>query len=394
MNTFNRNVQNITPSASIAVSVKAKKLKAVDPGIVDMGGGEPDFDTPQKICNELFKQIQAGYTHYTSGPGLPELREKIAEKLANQNGCHYSPEGIIVTPGGKFAIYLAVRALIEPGDEVICLNPCWVSYPSIVEASNGIPVFVNLDYRQDYCIDIPAIEEKITDRTKLIIINYPNNPTGRILTKAQADKFHEMLLRHPDLYVISDEIYERIVYDGNVNISPGSYEDIADRVITVNGFSKCVAMTGWRIGYLAAENELAKVCGKLFSHTMTCVSGFIQKAAVKAFACDEEIEQMRKIYEERRNIFMARLNKIPHVFCSIPEGAFYAWVKFDLGNMDSNEVCEFILDKAKTAGVPGIAFGENNGSWIRFSFATSTDQILRAADNIEHAIQTYDATLR
>ena len=391
MNTFNRNIQNISPSASMVVMAKAKKLKAIDPEIVDMGGGEPDFDTPKKICDELFKQIQAGYTHYTVGPGLPELREKIAEKLTKQNGCHYSPDGIIVTPGGKYAIYLAVRALVEPGDEVIYLNPSWVSYTSIVEASNGIPVPVDLDYKKGYRIDIPAIEDKITEKTKLIIINYPNNPTGRILTKIEADKFHEMLLRHPNLYVVSDEIYERIVYDGNINISLGSYEDIMDRVITVNGFSKSVAMTGWRIGYLAAGNEVAKVCNKLFSHTMTCVSGFIQKSAIKAFDCDDEIEQMRKIYEERRDNLMARLNEIPHISFMIPEGAFYAWIKFDLGDMDSNEVCEYILEKAKVAGVPGISYGEKNGSWMRFSFATSMDQILKAADNIERAMKAYDA---
>ena len=375
----------------MVVMAKAKKLKAIDPEIVDMGGGEPDFDTPKKICDELFKQIQAGYTHYTVGPGLPELRERIAEKLTKQNGCHYFPDEIIVTPGGKYAIYLAVRALVEPDDEVIYLNPSWVSYPSIVEASNGIPVPVDLDYKKGYRIDIPAIEEKITEKTKLIIINYPNNPTGRILTKIEADKFHEMLLRHPNLYVVSDEIYERIVYDGNINISLGSYEDIMDRVITVNGFSKSVAMTGWRIGYLAAGNEVAKVCNKLFSHTMTCVSGFIQKSAIKAFDCDDEIERMRKIYEERRDSFMARLNEIPHISYMVPEGAFYAWIKFDLGGMDSNEVCEYILEKAKVVGVPGISYGEKNGNWMRFSFATSMDQILKAADNIERAMKAYDA---
>lgn len=384
---FNLNVQNITPSASMVVMAKAKKLKAVDPQIVDMGGGEPDFDTPKKISDELFKQIQAGYTHYTVGPGLPELREKIAEKLAKENGCHYTPDGVVVTPGGKFAIYLAVRALVEPGDEVIYLNPSWVSYPSIVEASNGIPVEIDLDYRNEYRVEIEKIEQKITDRTKLIIINYPNNPTGRILTETEAEAFHALMLRHPSLYILADEIYERIVYDGKKSISLGSYADIADRVITVNGFSKSVAMTGWRIGYLAAGNELAKVAGKLFSHTLTCVSGFIQKSAIKAFECDEEIEEMRKVYEERRNKLMARLKQIPNVYCMVPEGAFYAWVKFDIDGMDSNEVCEFILEKAKVAGVPGISYGEKNGNWMRFSFATSTDQILKAADNIERVMR-------
>ena len=190
MSKFNENVLNIAPSASMVVMEKAKKLKSKDPEIVDMGGGEPDFDTPHKICEELFKQIQAGYTHYTVGPGLPELRKKIAEKLAIENGCHYSPDGIIVTPGGKYAIYLAVRSLVEPGDEVIYLTPGWVSYSSIVEASNGVPVPVNLDYKKEYRIDIPAIEKKITDKTKLLIINYPNNPTGRVLTRSEADSLY------------------------------------------------------------------------------------------------------------------------------------------------------------------------------------------------------------
>lgn len=390
MSRFNANVQNIAPSASMVVMAKAKKLKAIDPEIVDMGGGEPDFSTPKKICDELFRQIQAGYTHYTVGIGLPELREKIAEKLEKENGCHYSADGIIVTPGGKYAIYLAVRTLVESGDEVIYLNPSWVSYPSIVEASNGIPVPVDLDYKKEYRIDVGAIEKKITDKTKLLIINYPNNPTGRVLTRTEADALRDMMLRHPSLYVLTDEIYERIVYDGKVNISLGSYKEVSERVITVNGFSKSVAMTGWRIGYLAAGEEFVKVCSKLFSHTITCVSGFIQKAAIKAFECNDEIEKMRRIYEDRRNILMEKLNKIPRVYCMVPEGAFYAWVKFDIEGLDSNQVTEFILEKAKVAGVPGISYGEKNGSWMRFSFATSTDQILKAVDNIDRVMREYD----
>ena len=388
---FNKNIQNLAPSASMEVMAKAKKMKAVDPEIVDMAGGEPDFDTPKKIRDELFRQINAGYTHYTVGPGLPELREKIAEKLRTENGCHYTPDGIIVTPGGKYGIYIAARAVLEDGDEAIYLNPGWVSYPSIIQCSGGIPVAVDLDYRDNYRIDTDKIEAATTDRTKLLILNYPNNPTGRVLHREEADRLHDYMLRHPEVFILSDEVYERVLYDGIENISMGSYEDISDRVITVNGFSKSVAMTGWRIGYMAAGKETAKVCGKLFAHTLTNTSGFIQKSAIVAFDCNDEIEEMRKIYEERRDKLMARLSQIPNIYFMIPEGAFYAWIKFDMGEKNSNEVCEYILEKAKVVGVPGISYGEKNGSWMRFSFATSMDQILKAADNLERVMKEYTA---
>lgn len=383
---FNKNIYEMAPSASIEIMAKAKRMKAADPEIVDLAGGEPDFDTPDKICQELFKQINAGYTHYTVGPGLPELREKIAEKLNRENGCSYSPEGVVVTPGGKYGIYIGVRVLTNPGDEVIYLNPGWVSYPSIIQACGCVPVAVNLDYDANYEITEELLEEKYSSKTRMLIINYPNNPTGRVLTEKEANVIRSFMLKHKEVMLLSDEMYERIVYAPHKNVSPGSFEDIAERVVTVNGFSKSVAMTGWRIGYLAAAPEVARVAGKLFSHTISCVSGFIQKSAIKAFECNDEIEAMRQQYEKRRDLFVNGLNAIPGVSCKAPEGAFYAWTNFDIPGMDSTQVCNFILEKAKVVGVPAISYGEEKGSRMRFSFAAAEDQLEQAVINIRKAM--------
>ena len=383
---FNNHIQNLQPSRSIVFMGKAKQLQAKDPSVISLAGGEPDFDTPKAICEELNRQIAAGYTHYTVGPGLPELRVKIADKLNRENGCHYAPEGIIVTPGGKFAIYLAVRSMINPGDEVMYLEPGWVSYPSIIEASAGVPVGVRLCWDTDFCITREALEEKYTPKTRMLIINYPNNPTGRNLSREEADVIRSFMLDHPDLLLLADEIYERICFDGNENISMASYADVAERVITVNGFSKSVAMTGWRAGYLAADVKLQKVMYNLFQHTMTCVSGFIQKACVTALDCTDEIEAMRLRYQQRRDMFIGELNKIPGVSCRMPQGAFYAWVKFDVPGMDSEAVCAYILEKAKVVGVPGVAYGTDE-CCVRFSFAAADEDLAEAAKRIRIAME-------
>lgn len=387
MSEFNSCIENMKPSATIEIMAKAKRMKAVDPEIVDLGGGEPDFDTPKKICDELFKQIKAGYTHYTVGPGLPELRKGIAEKLNKENGCNYLPEGVVVTPGGKFAIYICVRVLLNPGDEVMYLTPGWVSYPSIVEASCGVAVPVDLKTSDNYLITAEMLEEKVSDKTKLLIINYPNNPTGRVLTMEEAQVIRAFMQKHPKVYLLSDEMYERIIFGANVNVSPASFPDIAERVITVNGFSKSVAMTGWRIGYMASNPKIAKYAGTLFSHTISCVSGFTQKAAVVALDCQEEIEEMRKQYEKRRDLFVGGLNKIPGVHCEVPEGAFYAWTRFNIPGMNSTQVCEYILENAKVVGIPGIAYGKEDSCHMRFCFATSDDQLALAVTRIADAMK-------
>lgn len=382
----NKLIEGLQPSRSIVFMGKAKQLQAKDKSVISLAGGEPDFDTPKAICEELNRQIAAGYTHYTVGPGLPELRQKIAEKLNSENGCNYSPDGIIVTPGGKFAIYVAVRSMINPGDEVMYLEPGWVSYPSIIEASGGVVVPVRLRWDADFAITRAALEEKYSPKVKMLIINYPNNPTGRNLSREEAEEIRSFMLAHPDVLLLSDEIYERIVFAGCENISMASYPDICDRVITINGFSKSVAMTGWRTGYLAADVKLQKVMYNLFQHTMTCVSGFIQKACVTALDCNAEIEEMRLRYEQRRDMFITALNAIDGVSCRMPQGAFYAWVRFDVPGMDSEAVCAYILEKAKVVGVPGVAYGTDE-CCVRFSFAASDEDLAEAARRIRIAME-------
>ena len=384
---YNKEIAQLQPSRSIAFMAQAKKMKATDPSIISLAGGEPDFDTPVNIREELKRQLDAGFTHYTVGPGLPELRKAIAEKLQVENHCAYTPDGIIVTPGGKFAIYMAVRSMVNAGDEVMYLEPGWVSYPSIIEASAAKPVPVRLTWEQDFRITREVLEAKCTGKTKMLIINYPNNPTGRALSMPEALEIKAFMQAHPHVLLLTDEIYERILYTGNENISMASFPEIADRVLTVNGFSKSVAMTGWRAGYVAASERIAKVMYNLFQHTMTCVSGFIQKAAVTALSCREEIEQMRVEYESRRDMFIGGLNAIPGVSCMVPQGAFYAWVKFDIPGFDSEQICDYILKNARVVGVPGIAYGTDEPC-VRFSFAASREELETAVARIAAAMQS------
>ena len=386
MSRFNRWIEGLQPSKSMTAMARARQMKAQDPEILDLVGGEPDFPTPAGICMEMFRQVSEGYTHYTVGAGLPELRQRIARKLLEENDCRYDPEGIIVTPGGKYAIYLAVRTLVNPGDEVIYLTPAWVSYSSIIEAAGGIPVAAALDREAGYRVSEEALETACTRRTKLLIINYPNNPTGKILTPEDAAALRAFLARHPELLVISDEIYERIVFDGRQNLSLAAIPELRPRVITVNGFSKSAAMTGWRVGYLAAEPEIAKCAYKLFQHTISCVSGFIQKAAVVALDSVDDIERMRRKYEERRNMFIGALNEIPGVYCDMPEGAFYAWVRFEVPGMDAEQICTYLLERAKVVGVPGISYGETSAPYMRFCFAADDAVLRQAAENINQAM--------
>lgn len=384
---MNERITSMRPSGSMVLMTRAKEMQKKDPTVIGLAGGEPDFDTPARISEAAIQSLRDGYTHYVVGPGLPELRTAICKKLREENGVICDENCILVTPGGKNAIYLAVQALLNEGDEVIVLEPAWVSYEPIVQAAGGVTVKVKLDYRTDYRITAEALEAAYSDKTRLIIINYPNNPTGRILHEDEAAVLEQFMLNHPQLYLLSDEVYEKVIFDGNKVISMGSYASIADRVITMNGFSKCVAMTGWRMGYLAAPKPVFDVAYKLYQHSLSCMSGFLQKGAVEAFNCDEEIEEMRKVYEQRRDLFISVLNSTPGVRCVPPEGAFYAWVYFDVKGMTSMEMCEYLMENAGVVGMPGDAYGEENTCCMRFSFATATEDLEKASARIKAAIE-------
>lgn len=296
-------------------------------------------------------------------------------------------DNILVTPGGKNAIYLAVQALLNEGDEAIILDPSYVSYEPIVQAAGGVPVKVKLDYRNDYLITEELLENACTDKTRLLIISYPNNPTGRILHQGEAEVLKEFLLKHPDVYLLSDEVYETIVYDGMRSVSMGSFEAVSERVITVNAFSKCAAMTGWRIGYLTCNTELFNAIYKLYQHSLSCMNGFLQVGAAAVFDCQSEMNEMLRTYTKRRDRFVSMLNEIEGVRCPLPEGAFYAWVYFDLNGMSSSEICEYLLEKAKVVGVPGDSYGEERACCLRFSFANSMEDLELAAKRIKSAIE-------
>lgn len=369
---FNRLISNMEPSKSVTLLAKTKELQKTDPEILNLTGGEPDFPTPKAICDTVVAELAAGHTHYSDSRGDADLRARIARKLQEENHAPYQAENILITPGAKYAVYLTIRALINPGDEAIWLTPGWVSYSSIVEASDGKPVAVHLKYEENYRITEEALEAVASDKTKLLIINYPNNPTGQILTESDIQALTAFLRNHPDVYVLSDEIYEKIVYDQNKIVSLASIPEFFERVVIVNGFSKCSAMTGWRLGYLACTPALYQVVLKLFQHSISCTSGFLQRGALTALDCVEETEQMRQAYEKRKNLLFEGIREIPGVELLTPAGAFYAWVKFDT-DMDSETLCNDLLNKAKIAGVPGIAYGEEDCVCIRFSFAASED---------------------
>lgn len=378
---LNKTIMSLEPSKSVTLMAKTKELQKTDSSILNLTGGEPDFDTPAPICEEAYRQMMAGYTHYIDGPGITELREALSKKLLEENGASYKPEQIFVTPGGKFAVYLAVQSVMNPGDEALWLTPGWVSYPSIIQASGGIPVAVHLKWDEEYRITYEALAAATTEKTKLLIINYPNNPTGKVLSESDREALAQYMRDYPNVLLLSDEIYEHIVYDHHKVVSMASYPDLTDRVIVVNGFSKSYAMTGWRLGYMACSEEIFAVARKLFQHTMSCTSGFMQKAALVALECRDEMEMMRQSYERRGQILYEGLNKLKGVEMKKPEGAFYAWVKFDLG-MDSQQACDYLLEQAKIAGIPGIAYGEEDKVCVRYSFASSEECLHQMIDNL------------
>ena len=383
---MNTKLERKRASASVALMARAKELKRRDPGVIGLAGGEPDFATPERVSAAAVRSLTEGNTHYVEGPGIPALRRAIAEKLREENGIPCDEDCVLVTPGGKFAIYLAVHALLSEGEEAVILNPAWVSYEPIVIAAGGVPVFVDLDYRDNYRITEEALEAAVTGKTRLLIINYPNNPSGRILHEDEADVLEAFLLRHPEIWLLSDEVYERIVYDGGRSVSMASRPAVSGRVITVNGFSKSAAMTGWRMGYLTGSRELYDAAYKLYQHSMSCMSGFLQVGAVEALRCRAEIEEMRRDYERRRDLFTGLLDSIPGVSCPRPEGAFYAWAFFDIPGMSSSEIGEYLLENARVVGVPGSAYGEKRAACMRFSFANAEAELIEAAERIREAI--------
>ena len=382
---FNRDIASLPASASMVLMDKARTMKAEGIDVISLAGGEPDFDTPAPALLKGIQGLTNGHTHYAAGRGIPVLRKRIAKKLREENGITCTPDEILVTPGGKAAIYVAIRTLINPGEEVLIPDPSWVSYGPIVLAAAGVPVHVPLTFETGYTITEDILEQCVTEKSRVLIVNSPNNPTGRVMNPAEAEAIAAVALRH-DLMIVSDEIYEKIIFDGHKHISLASNPAITDRVVTVNGHSKCAAMTGWRLGYLHAAKEVVDQMFRLYQHVFTCLGEYVQEAGAVALDCTDEVEMMRKSYQDRRDSFVGALNAIPGVNCLMPEGAFYAWVSIDYKGMDANAIADYLLEQAHVATVPGYAYGAECGDCIRMCFAAAPAELEEAVRRIRAAL--------
>ena len=374
----------IAKSPTIAMNDKAKQLAAEGHSVIGLAGGEPDFDTPPHIVDAALKAIRDGETRYAApSKGIRPLLEAIAVKTETDSKVRLDPmSDIIVTPGGKLALFLALKAMLDPGDEVLIPAPYWVSYPSIATMVGGVPVTVETRSDDNYRLRLEHLREHVTPKSKVLIINSPCNPTGHMLSSEEIEAVATLALEE-DLYIISDEIYEKLNFDGRPAVSLASIPDIANRVVIINGMSKAYAMTGWRLGWLAGPTDLIGVAGKFNSQTATSAATFTQHAAVAALNGPQEcVEMMRKSYEERRDFMVSSFNSIPNMSCPDIEGAFYAFPKVDETSKSSEEVANVILDEAVVVGVPGNAFGVSEDAHIRFSFAEDMNKLSEAVDRI------------
>ena len=383
----------VKPSATIAVTDKARALKAAGRNVIGLGAGEPDFDTPANIKLAAIRAIEAGKTKYTDVGGIPELKEAIIAKFQRENGLTYKPNQIIVGTGGKQVLYNALMATINPGDEVIIPTPAWVSYVQMVNLAGGTNVLVPAGIDQDFKITPQQLRDALTPKTRMIILCSPSNPTGSVYSRSELKALAEVLADYPDVLVVADEIYEHINYIGG-HESIAQFDCIKDRVAIINGVSKAYAMTGWRIGYIAAPLWLAKAITKLQGQYTSGASSIAQKAAEAAYTGPQDcVETMRKAFERRRDLMVKMLGEIPGVNINVPQGAFYVFPEVksffgkrcgDVEIKDAGDLALYLLNEAHVATVSGDAFC--CPGHIRMSYATSDDNLREAATRIKAAL--------
>jgi len=378
----------IKPSGTIAMAEKAREMERSGRKIYHMEVGEPDFDTPEHIKEAAFEAIKTGFTHYTSSKGIMELREAISKDLERRKVEADPEREIIVTPGAKHALYCACLATLDPKDEVLVLAPTWPTHFQCVEIAEARAVEVSCG--DNYSLNEEALKEMITEKSKMILMSSPNNPTGGVLNEKELKFIADLAVDH-DLLVLSDEIYDRIVYDGLKIRSISSFEDVRERTIVVNGFSKAYAMTGWRLGYAFANKEIIEAMMKLQQSTTTCPSSFIQKAGVAALnGPQDSVEKMVEEYNRRRLFIVEQLNDIPGVSCVMPKGAFYVFPDFSSFNMPSLEICSKMLEEEGVSTTPGSVFGKSGEGHIRLSYATSWRVISEAVRKIKEFANRYE----
>ena len=375
-------LQQLTPSLTLAIDSKAKAMLAEGIEVFGFGAGEPDMDTPEHIKAAAIKALQDGRTKYTPSAGIPELRQAISQKLLKDNGLDYKSSQVIVSNGAKQSCFNAIAAVVNEGDEVIIPAPYWLSYPEMVRIVGGEPVFVQTREENNWKITPEDFENAMTPRTKMIIINSPGNPTGSIYTREELKALSEVAAEE-DIYILSDEIYEKLTYDGAEHVSVASISPEAyDLTITINGFSKAYAMTGWRLGYLAAPEPIARAIDSMQSHMTSNPCSFAQYGALAALTGDQQcVVDMREEFDIRRQYMFERLTQIQGVSAVRPQGAFYVLANISALGLKSQNFADRLLSKSSVAVVPGIAFGDDRT--IRLSYATSLDVIKSGLDRIE-----------
>jgi aspartate aminotransferase len=377
----------LTPSLTLSIDSKAKAMKAEGIDVCGFGAGEPDFDTPEHIKQAAIAALEAGFTKYTPSAGLPELRQAIAEKLEADNQISYRPSQIVVSSGAKHSCYNAILATCQPGDEVLIPSPYWVSYPDMVRLAGAEPIIVQTTERNGWKMRASDFENAMTPRTKMVILNSPGNPTGSVYTREELEGIVEVAAEE-DIYILSDEIYEKLVYDDVKHVSIASLSPEAyGLTITVNGFSKAYAMTGWRLGYLAAPEAVAKAVDNIQSHSTSHPCSFAQKGALAALKGDQQpLADMRDEFSMRRDYMFDRITKIPNITAVKPQGAFYILVNISQLGLSSQNFADRLLSKANVAVVPGAAFGDDRT--IRLSYATSIDIIKKGLDRFQDFCRT------
>ena len=367
------------------VLAKARALEAQGREIIHLEIGEPDFDTPSNIIEVAGTALREGETHYSPSAGIPELRQAIAEYTSETRGVDVTPEQVVVTPGGKPVMFFSILALVEEGDEVLYPNPGFPIYESMINFVGAKPVPLVLEEERGFRFDVSQLRKKVTSRTKLLIINSPQNPTGGMLTREDLEEIAAVAKEH-DLMVLSDEIYERIVYDGEF-VSFLSLPDVQERTILLNGFSKTYAMTGWRLGYGVMPEELAVHITRLMTNSNSCTSTFTQHAGVEALrGPQDEARKMVEEFKRRRDVIVPGLNAIEGIRCAMPSGAFYVFPNIEGTGMNERDFADYLMEEAGVAVLAGTSFGEYGRGFIRMSYANSIENIQKALTNIDAAV--------
>ncbi|MEB3355400.1 MAG: pyridoxal phosphate-dependent aminotransferase [Synechococcales bacterium] len=380
-------IEHVQPSLTLAITAKANAMRAEGLDVCSFSAGEPDFDTPVHIREAAKAALDAGKTRYGPAAGEMGLREAIARKLQRDNGLTYAPENIAVTNGGKQSLFNLILALIQPGDEVIIPAPYWVSYPEMTKLAEGTPVIVETSAENGFRVTPDQLRQAITPKTKLFVLNSPSNPTGMVYSPDEIRALADVVVEH-DLWVVSDEIYEKILYDGAEHLSIAAVSpQVFERTITSNGFAKAYAMTGWRVGYLAAPTPIIKATVSIQGHSTSNVCTFAQYGAIAALEESQDcVQEMLAAFTKRRQVMLDGLNAIPGIACPKPDGAFYMFADISKTGLTSLEFCKALLETHQVATIPGIAFGADN--YIRLSYATDLATIQKGLERLATFVQS------